>query len=97
MAHLESPRDEGDLLHRRSEAHGAPTGHVHISVNSARVRFEVWDEDTLWWGAAQQTGYGLVVEAHDMATDRFALVRVQDIEPYLAGRRAHLRTLRGED
>jgi uncharacterized protein (DUF1778 family) len=32
-----------------------------------------------------------------MAVDRLALVRVHDVEPYLAGRRTHLRALRGEN
>lgn len=96
MAHLGAPHDEADFLRRRREAEAAPTERVDVRVDSVPVRFEVWNDGDRWWAAAQHADYGLVVEGLRTALDRLALVRVHDIEPYLAGRRAHLRALRGE-
>lgn len=97
ITHLGPPREGGDFPRARGEADVGATSHVNIPVNGVPVRFQVRHEGNVWWGAAQQDGYGLVVEARDMDVDRLALVRVEDIEPYLAGRRAQLRTRREED
>ncbi len=96
MAHLGTPHDKDDCLRRRHQAEVAPTGHVAIPVNTVPVRFEIWDEDDRWWAAAPQAEHGLVVEGRRTAVDWLALTRLYDVEPYLAGRRAHLRALRGD-
>jgi len=97
IADLRALHDEDDFLRRRRAADVAPTVHVDIPVNSVPVRFEVREEGDRWRGAAQQADYGLVIEGRRMATDRLTLIRVHDIEPYLAGHRAHLNALRGEN
>jgi hypothetical protein len=97
MAHLAAPHDKDDFQRRRREADAAATGHVDIAVDSVPVPFGVWNDGDPWWAAAQQADYGLILEARHMAMDQLALIRVHDIEPYLAGRRAHLRVPRADN
>lgn len=95
MASAGAPHDKSDLLRRR-EAAVAPSDQIDVLVDFAPVRFEVCnDGDDRWLAAAEHTGYGLIVESRRTTVDSLALVRVHDVEPYLAGRRANLRARRG--
>ncbi|MGI8868072.1 MAG: hypothetical protein ACR2F6_04270 [Mycobacteriales bacterium] len=96
MASAEAARHEDDALRRQHEADVAPSGQVDLLVDSAPVRFELWNAGDRWWAATAYAGYGLVVEARRTAVGPLALVRVHDIEPYFAGRRASLRARRDE-
>jgi len=90
------PHDKDDFLRRRHEVDAVPAVEMDIPVDSTPVRFQVWRGADRWWAAADHAAHGLVIESYRMPTDGIKLVRVHDIEPYLAGRRAHLRALRGE-
>jgi len=61
------------------------------------VHFDVWHsrEQDQWWAAGRYEGHGLVLEARLVSVKDVGLHRVHDLEPYLDGRRAHLRELRG--
>jgi hypothetical protein len=86
----------GDALQRMSAAEAPPTDEAEILVERAPLRFDVWRQDDRWWAASQYGAYGLVLEARKVPIEELTLVRVHDLEPYLAGRREYLRTLRGE-
>ncbi len=92
----EGPYDPADALRRRRADAIAPGEDVAIRVDSTPVRFELWHEGDRSWAAATHAGYGLVVEGTGVAVDLLSLVRVDDIEPYLAARRQDLRLRRGE-
>jgi len=91
-----APRGKDDFLRRRHDVEAVPAVEVDIPLDSTPVRFQVWRRADRWWAAADHGAHGLVIESHRLPTDEITLVRVHDIEPYLAGRRAHLRALRGE-
>jgi hypothetical protein len=90
------PRDRNQFLELRKRLAATPTTGVEFAVNGRLEPFDRWDDDAVWYAAARHRGYGVVIEARDMAPDQISLVRVEDIEPYLAGRRAYVRALRGE-
>jgi hypothetical protein len=90
------PHDTEQRLRRHREAETVTDNDIELPVDGVPVRFQTWRERELWWGAAEHAGFGLVVEARRMPPESVALVRVYDIEPYLAGRRQRLRELRGE-
>jgi len=73
-----------------------PTTSVDITIDGQPERFTRWNDDARWYAAARRDDHSVVIEARDITTAHIGLVRVRDIEPYLAGRRAHLRALRGE-
>jgi hypothetical protein len=90
------PRDHDQVLAMWQRLADAVPTAVDITVGGAVERFARWDDDDCWYAAGRHGGYGIVVEARDVAPDRISLVRVVDIEPYLVGRREYLRVLRGE-
>lgn len=90
-------------------AHGAPLGsrspppaqpaasrEVPISVDGVVVPFAVWDEADQWWATATMGDWGLLLEGDRVPAEQVALVRVDDLEPYLSGSRVYLRAYRGE-
>lgn len=89
--------DAGDAARRRSAPGADPDGAVTVHVDSAGVHLELWrtqDRDQ-WWAAGHHEGHGLVLEANRVPATDLSLHRVHDLEPYLDGRRTHLRELRG--
>ncbi|WP_194918246.1 hypothetical protein [Catenulispora rubra] len=70
-----------------------------MSIEDEQREFRQWrDEDGTWLAAGHHGETGLIIEASaGLDITQVRLVRVTDIEPYIAGRRAHLRRLRGED
>jgi hypothetical protein len=96
MAAQLRPRDRDQFLELLERLPATPTTALEIAVDDRLVPFDRWDDGALWYAAARHGGHGVVIEARDMTPDQINLVRVEDIEPYLAGRRSYLRVLRGE-
>jgi hypothetical protein len=96
MADAGPPRDADDLRRRRRELRSAGGELSTLSVDGTSVAFTVWTEQERWWAAGRYGGVGLVLESRWLPVGEVELARVDDLEPYLAGRRAHLRALRGE-
>jgi hypothetical protein len=94
-AHLH-PRDRDQFLELWQRLAATPTTGVEIAVDGRLEPFNRCDDGAVWYAAARHRGYGVVIEARDVTPDQISLVRVKDIEPYLAGRRAYVRALRGE-
>jgi hypothetical protein len=75
-----------------------PGTRVVVTVENTPCEFRLWRDDAGWTAAARHGDAGLVVEGPAAADiTQVRLVRVTDIEPYIAGRRAWLRRARGED
>lgn len=87
---------EADQLRLEEELEAAVGEPVTIPVADVPVRFSLWREDQRWWAAGHHGGYGLVLEARQFLSSWVRLVRVYDVEPYLAEARAQLRAWRGE-
>src|SRR5205807_5514057 len=85
--------DERGVLDAMGRANSAPTGTVTISVDGSPAIFDQWVHRQTWFAARRQDGHALAVEARHIRPDELAIVRVPDIEPYLAGRRANLRRM----
>lgn len=90
-------RGESDAAHQRRVLEADPDEEVTIPVDGAGVRLDLWhtEDQDRWWAAGHHDGHGLVLEAHLVPTTEVGLHRVHDLEPYLDGRRTHLRELRG--
>ncbi|ATL68836.1 hypothetical protein CRH09_24240 [Nocardia terpenica] len=67
-----------------------------IPIDSKEVDFSIWQWTDRWWATATYAGHGIVIEAERIDIDALALARIEDIEPYLTGRREWLRQRRGE-
>lgn len=90
-----TPLDKDDILRRRREfAAGGES--VVIEVGTAPVRFTVWRDGDRWGAAGHHDQRGLVLEARRISVSDVGLERINDLEPHLAGRCAHLRERRGE-
>lgn len=96
MAAHARPRDNDQFPELRERLAATPTTAVEIAVDGRLEPFNRCDDSAFWYAAARHDGYGVVIEVRDLAPDQINLVRVEDIEPYLAGRRAYVRALRGE-
>lgn len=96
MAASGQPIGEDDFLRGpgRFDAEGGES--LKIKVDSVDVDVTVWRDGDRWWTAGQHHERGLVLQGCCFEVDDLALERVYDLEPYVAGRRAHLRALRGE-
>ncbi|MGJ9425972.1 hypothetical protein ACHABX_09040 [Nesterenkonia halotolerans] len=57
-----------------------------IAVDGAVLEFDVWEDQSHWWAAASRPGYGIALEARSIDSAGVSLVRVDDLEPYIAGR-----------
>ncbi|MDN4646284.1 hypothetical protein QCD75_20190 [Arthrobacter sp. PsM3] len=73
-----------------------PGEEVLIPVDGEHVPFALWRSAGRWWAAAHHGGFALIMEGTGVQPETIALHRIADIEPYLHGRRAQLRALRGE-
>lgn len=96
MAASGQPTGEHDFLRRQGKFDAEGGESVTIKVDSVDVDFTVWRDEDCWWAAGQHHERGLVLEGCCVEVDDVALERVYNLEPYIAGRRAHLRELRGE-
>ena len=94
----DGPPVSGEDLSHRLQVLTAERGEdVSIPVDGAEVLFVVWREAGRWWAAGQHDGNGLILEGTaGLDVLALSLRRVSDIEPYLQGRRAQLRAVRGE-
>lgn len=90
------PSDRDQFLELRERLAATPTTGVEIAVDGRLEPFTRCDDGAFWYAATRHGGYGVVIEARDLTPGQINLVGVEDIEPYLAGRRAYIRALRGE-
>ena len=66
-----------------------------IMVDDVPVVFEIWNEPGLWCAAGQVHEHTIAIESeHELAED-VSLRRVADIQPYVDGRNALIRSARG--
>ena len=91
-----APGDADAVRDRLREFETAVGEPAVTTVDAEPVQLTVWRDAKRWWAAGRHRGYGLVLEARQIAVEAISLVRVQDIEPYIVGRRAYLRKRRGE-
>jgi hypothetical protein len=87
------PGDEVDLS---TVARAAPDEIAEIIVESTPVMFEVWRDPDCWWAGGAYRGDVIVIEARGLEPDVLRLVRVRDIEPFIAQRREWIMRLRRE-
>jgi hypothetical protein len=74
-----------------------PTGPgPEISLDGRPVPVDSWREVDSWHAVATLGDHLVHIEVGGPAPDRIDLVRVTDVEPYLAGSRAYLHAARGE-
>jgi hypothetical protein len=73
-----------------------PPGAADISVDGQRTGFDCWRDGPAWYATGSLGDHHLSIEGRHTAPEQVSLIRVLDIEPYVAGRRAYLRALRGE-
>ncbi|MGN7253170.1 hypothetical protein [Arthrobacter sp. SAFR-014] len=94
----DAPPASGEDLSRRLRVLTSERGEeASIPVDGAEELFDVWPGAGRWWAAGRHDGNGLVLEGTTGLDARaLSLRRVSDIEPYLQGRRAQLRAVRGE-
>ncbi|MEY9864068.1 hypothetical protein ABH935_009722 [Catenulispora sp. GAS73] len=93
---LTDPEQFPTLRNRLRTDPGTPTT---VTIDDEPHDFHQWSApDGTWLAAGHHGETALIIEA-SAAVDitQLRLIRVTDIEPYIAGRRAHLRRLRGED
>ncbi|MBT2550522.1 hypothetical protein [Arthrobacter sp. ISL-65] len=95
---LDGPPLSGEDLSRRLRVLTSSRSEaVSVPVDGAEEPFDVWRGTDRWWAAGQHDGNGLMLEGTTGLDVRaLSLRRVSDIEPYLQGRRAQIRAVRGE-
>ena len=84
------------VMEAMRQVEAGPTGTVSVAVDGQVVLFDHWVREQIWVAAREHDGYTLAVEARQIGPDELDIVRVHDIEPYLVGRRATVRRMRGE-
>lgn len=89
------PRSREEAVQRQREMHTGPAEHATVVVEASPVPFRLWRDGDLWWAAGVHAGHDLVLEAQGVDVGEVELTRVHDLEPYIAGRRALLRDMRG--
>lgn len=97
MSAVDHGLDRATVMAALDQAGSPATGTVTITVDGNPEVFDHWVDGPTWYAARRHHEHALVIEARDVSPADVALVRVDDIEPYLAGRRALLRRRRGED
>ena len=85
-----------DYERRRRAIQDVPGSDVPIWVDGRPTTFTTWGERERWWAAGIVDGLGVVLEGRQYPLDQVDLVRVDDVEPYLAGLREYMRACRGE-
>jgi hypothetical protein len=73
----------------------AAAGTVEISVGGQLVEFTCWRDAHAWSAIGRLVDHHLRIQARGITAGQVALIRITDIEPYLAGRRSYLRAARG--
>ena len=94
--HHPFPQDKAE--HVRNLENFAAESPVRRSVlvgGSARD-FDVWERETEWWAVAEGPECQILIEAQNIDPSELALVTVEDVEPYIAGRNEWTREQRGE-
>jgi hypothetical protein len=91
-----SPTEE-DTLAAMELSMSPPIGTVSISVDGRPEEFDHWIDGINWYAARSHENRTMAIAVRHIGPDELSVVRVHDIEPYLAGQRATLRRMRGED
>ncbi|HWU48061.1 MAG TPA: hypothetical protein VN133_14990 [Humibacter sp.] len=86
----------GEAFDVASVAHAAPDEIAEIVVESTPVLFEVWRDPDCWWAAGSYRDDVIVIEARGLQPASLRLVRVADIERFIAQRREWIIRLRRE-
>ncbi|MFD6063007.1 hypothetical protein [Rhodococcus wratislaviensis] len=87
---------DADYARRHRAIQDVPGSEIQIRVNGRPTTFTTWGGRERWWAAGTVDGRGVVLEGRRHPLEQVDLVRVDDVEPYLAGRREYLRECRGE-
>jgi hypothetical protein len=96
LAREGQPRDTADFSRRQREIDSEAGEQRRVLVEDTAVAFSTWRRHEGWYAAGNHDGLGLVLEGRDVSLEQVQLVRVDDLEPYLAGSRADLLARRGE-
>lgn len=94
--HGSPPHNTAEHLERIRAFDALKPRRRRVFVGDSRVEFDVWEHDTRWWAAVEASRYGIALEASDLDPATLSLVRVDDVEPYLAGRTAWVQRQRAE-
>ena len=86
-AGLAERRGAGPVLLAAGAVGGAPWSEIAIPVDGRPVAFAWLAEGRHWVAYAELADRTLVLSARDLPVDQVALVRITDVEPYLAGTR----------
>jgi hypothetical protein len=95
LAREGEPRDNEGSSRRQREIDSETGEQLRVSVDGISVAFTVWRRHEGWYIAGNHDDLGLVLEGRYVDLETVHLVRVDDLEPYLAGSRAHLLATRG--
>jgi len=68
---------------------------VGISVGGQPVELTCWRDAHAWSATGRLADHHLRIQARGITPEQVTLIRITDIEPYLAGRRSYLRAARG--
>jgi hypothetical protein len=93
---VHDPRREVSFLRLARGIESEAGEQLDVLVDGASVAFSVWRGPGGWYAAGNRHDVGLVLEGRDVSLEQVHLVRVDDLEPYLSGSRAHLLEHRGE-
>ena len=96
LAREGQPHDKEGFSRRQREIDSEAGEQLGVLVEGASVAFSVWRGQAGWYAAGNHDDLGLVLEGRDVSFEQVQLVRVDDLEPYLSGSRAHLLEHRGE-
>ena len=87
---------DADYERRHRAIQDVTGGEVQIRVDGRATTFTTWGGRERWWAAGTVDGLGVVLETRRYPLEQVDLVRIDDVEPYLAGRREYIRLCRGE-
>jgi hypothetical protein len=96
IADTERYTDEAKSRAHYERSQREATGAVTLSVSGSPVAFDTWAEEGYMVAGARVGGIGIAVRANGTLPDGLALVRVDDIEPYIRGRNNRIRAMRAE-
>lgn len=96
MASFGPSQDRENDVNRWRSAQDRTSETLDMSIDGSTVRFDLWRDGDQWWAAGEHAGHGVMIEARRLPPQPLALIRIDDLEPYLTGRRSYLRARRGE-
>jgi hypothetical protein len=88
--------DEAEFAARQQRLDAEQGEQIRIRVDGEPEPFTLWDDPGRWWAAGRHHGHGIILDGRDIDPGTVALHEVHDLDPYLAGTRTLIRTLRGD-